>query len=61
MSLLSSHGCAGADASAPITKSCSTVESTLAEMPQVDHRIGQRFECVVQLAEAIETKKKAAE
>ena len=34
---------------------------TLAEMPQVDHRIGQRFECVVQLAEAIETKQQAAE
>ena len=34
---------------------------TLAEMPQVDHRIGQRFECVVQLAEAIATKQQAAE
>jgi len=31
---------------------------TLAEMPQVDHRIGQRFECVVQLAEAIERSSK---
>ena len=34
---------------------------TLAEMPQVDHRIGQRFECIVQLAEAIETKQQVAE
>ena len=31
---------------------------TPAEMPQLDHRIGQRFECIVQLAEAIETKQR---
>ena len=37
------------------------MRSTLAEVPQIDHRISQRFECVVQLAEAIETKQQAAE
>ena len=34
----------------------SAVRSILAEVPQVDHRIGQRFEGVVQPAEAIEPK-----
>jgi hypothetical protein len=36
------------------------VRSTLAEVPKVDHRIGQRFEGVVQLAEAFEPKQQAA-
>jgi len=38
----------------------SAVRSILAEVPQVDHRIGQRFEGVVQPAEAIEPKQQAA-
>ena len=38
----------------------SAVRSILAEVPQVDHRIGQRFEGVAQPAEAIEPKQQAA-
>ena len=38
----------------------SAVRSILAEVPQVDHRIGQRLEGVVQPAEAIEPKQQAA-
>ena len=38
----------------------SAVRSILAEVPQVDHCIGQRFEGVVQPAEAIEPKQQAA-
>src|SRR5258708_20820000 len=39
----------------------STVRSGAAEMPEVDHRISQGLECVVQLAEAIEAKQQAPE
>ena len=38
----------------------SAVRSILAEVPQVDHRIGQGFEGVLQLAEAIEPKQQAS-
>ncbi len=34
---------------------------TLAEVPQVDHRISQRLQRIMQLAEALETKQQAAE
>jgi len=37
------------------------MRSTLAEVPQIDHRISQGLECVVQLTEAIESKQQAAE
>ena len=37
------------------------MRSALAEMPQIDHRICQGFECVVQLTEAIEPKQQAPE
>ena len=33
----------------------------MAEVPEVDHRIGQDLECVVQLADAIEAKQQAPE
>ena len=46
---------------APIMKDSSAVRLTLAEMPQVNHRIGQNFKCVVQLAEAIEPNQQAPE
>jgi len=37
------------------------MRSTLAEVPQIDHRISQGLECVVQLTEAIESKQQAPE
>ena len=37
------------------------MRSTLAEVPQIDHRISQGLECVVQLTEAIETNQQAPE
>src|SRR5258708_8689526 len=47
--------CAGRETQA------STVRSAAAEVPEVDHRIGQGLECVVHAAEAIEAKQQAPE
>jgi hypothetical protein len=49
------------DAPAPIMKSALGGELRLAEMPQIDHRIGQSFECVMQLAESFKAQQQAAE
>ena len=61
MSLLSSHGCAGSDAGAPITKNCSAVELDLAEIPKVDHRVSQNLKCVMQLAQSFEPQQQTPE
>ena len=37
------------------------MRSTLAEVPQIDHRISQRFECVVDFADKFESKQQALE
>src|SRR5260221_2413149 len=39
----------------------STVRSAPAVVPEIDHRIGESFECVVQLTEAIEAKQQSPE
>src|SRR5450830_2146806 len=38
-----------------------SVKLSLAEMPQVDHRVRQRFESVVHIADVIESKQQAFE
>ena len=54
ISILASNGRAESRRSAPIMKRHAPMRSTLAEVPQIDHRISQGLECVVQLTEAIE-------
>jgi len=39
----------------------SAVRSVRAVVPEIDHRIGEGFECVVQLTEALEAKQQPAD